>query len=159
MKIHLLIACIRGYDHLAADSHQSAREWFGYHGAVPGLEYPGLLHGNMENDHWRAGAAREGHRPGFGHVPRPFRAIDSEGHGCALLQCAAHSEKSANCAAGARSPHFYKTEFLHDAAGILAVKTVAAHHSHLHVAKQVHGGDHAVVPESENRGARIGVFD
>src|SRR5207247_3347959 len=42
---------------------------------------------------------------------------------------------------------FDETKLLHDAPGVLAIETVAAHHPHVKITAPVHGGNHAVVPE------------
>src|SRR4029077_6106521 len=80
-------------------------------------------------------------------VSRTAWTIERKGHRPAFFQRAAKPQQGAHGVATAGSLHRQKSELADDPAHVLAVVTVAAHHTHAHPAADVGCGDHAGVPE------------
>jgi len=121
--------------------------------AVPGVEDPGALNGNVECAHGNAGKNATGDWAGLNFVARAAGTVEAEGDCPALPQGAAQAEQGAHGVAAAGAFDGDESEFVDDASHVFAVVAVTAHHADSAIAKKVSRGDDAGVPEIEDERA------
>ena len=134
-----------------AEAHQDAGKRLRDDQAVPGVEHPRLLNGDVKHGQRNAGRSRQGNRAGLHFVARAARAVEGEGDCPALLQGAAQAEQGAHGVAAAGAFDGDESEFADDASHVFAVVAVAAHHADSDVAEKIRGGDYAGVPERNDQ--------
>src|SRR5215472_6479135 len=145
---HLLFACAGWDRHRTAEVATGARKRLGDDHAVPGVQDPGAVNGDVEAANGLAALFGEHDWSRLGYVARAAWAIDGEHSSITFFQFAAHAHERADCPTGTRPTHRAITKPLHDAGDVLTIEAAADHQRHLAPAKTIAGRDNASVPKA-----------
>src|SRR5205823_13056870 len=107
----------------------------------------------MKGHHWSARGSRQHNRARLCKVAGATWAVNRKRYSCALLNFPAHAQHSPHSTVAARPTNLHETEFSDNAARILPVKAIAAHHANLQVPPDVNRREDAVMPERQNHRA------
>src|ERR1051326_4072844 len=130
--------------------HMRVREGLGNDKAVPGIERPAAVHGNVKTKNRCLGISSQQYRALFGDVHGTFGAVNGEGHRVTFFEIAVHGQERAGAAASAGTARSGVPEFLDDARDVFSIEAARSHDRDVAVTIMVRGHEHAAVPEAKN---------
>src|ERR1035441_8534115 len=119
--IRCRIVGVRQNENVFRHAHIGTRKRFGNEHGVPGLQDPGLLHGNIERSDGDAGEPRQHHRAFLGDVARPARTIDGERYRAPGFHHRLHFHQTALAAARTGAAHRHEPEAANHPRDVLTV--------------------------------------